>query len=110
VDGDRHVFEVEEVVEQVAVVRLVDPEQPLHGVAREAHLVAFDGAAALPERVDLGELDGIGVLKGHPLVGRREWSDRVLVLVCREETLHGLMPGLRVHVGWLPSRGVMVLS
>jgi hypothetical protein len=98
---DRHVLEVEEVVEQVAVVGLGDPEQPLHRRARQADLVALHGAPGGQALLDLEQLDGVGVLEGHALVGRGERLERLPGLVGREQPTGHQRAGLVVHGGFL---------
>ncbi|WP_240917606.1 hypothetical protein [Phycicoccus sp. HDW14] len=90
-------LEVEEVVEEVAVVGLGDAEQTLHRGARQADLVALDDASAGEPLPDLELLDRVGVLEGHALVGRGERLERRLGVVGGEQLGGDAGPGLVVH-------------
>ncbi len=95
--GDHHV------VEQVAVIRLVDLRGALHRLRGEADLVADELCAGRDLAIGHRGRDRVGVLHGDAGPGLGELNRLFALLLGGEEDIGGLVAiGVRHHGGYVP--------
>ncbi|MDT9699205.1 hypothetical protein [Streptomyces sp. P17] len=99
---------MDHVVQQMAEVRLVDPEEPLHRGRGEADLVADDGGPVGQSPVDVVPLHGMGVGRLEARQQGRQRLDRIrsaLALAQQPCGLRALSVGQGHHPSLLGVRG-----